>query len=123
MTPILDQHGMTVAYLHLNIILNTEQDRVLGLVLGNCVFGAADSPVGKFFKDTFRNMRGEIVAELASTTSPLRPSNEPLILQQAWQKLTGVKNHLCTWIEEKKHWSGDEFASFLHYHESAAVAV
>ena len=57
MTPILDQHGLTVAYLHLNIILNTEQDRVLGLVLGNCVYGATDSPVGKFFKDTFRNMR------------------------------------------------------------------
>jgi hypothetical protein len=74
MTPILDQHGLTVAYLHLNIILNTEQDRVLGLVLGNCVFGATDSPVGKFFKDTFRNMRGEIVAELANTTSSLRPA-------------------------------------------------
>lgn len=123
MTPILDQHGMTVAYLHLNIILNTEQDQVLGLVLGNCVFGATDSPVGKFFKDTFRNMRGEIVAELGSATSPVRPSNEPAILQQAWSKLTVVKNHLCTWIEEKNQWAGDEFSSFLHYHESAAVAV
>jgi len=60
---------------------------------------------------------------LATTTSPLKPSNKPLILQQAWPKLTCVKNHLCTWIEEKKHRSEDEFASFLHYHEDAAVAV
>lgn len=123
MTPILDKNGLTIAYLHLNIILNTRQDTVLGLVLGNCVFGESDAPVGKFFKDTFRNMRGEIVAEMGTATSSARPSNEPAILKQAWSKLTGVKNHLCTWIEEKNNWAEDEFTSFLHFGEHAAVAV
>lgn len=123
MTPIVDQQGNTIAYLHLNIILNQHQDAVLGLVLGNCVFGEAEAPIGKFFKDTFRTMNGKIVAELGEGTSPARPLNESAILKQAWSKLTAVKDHLCMWIEEKNSWSDENFVTFLQMRQRTAVAV
>lgn len=123
MTPIVDQQGNTIAYLHLNIILNQQQDAVLGLVLGNCVFGEADAPIGKFFKDTFRKMNGKIIAELGEGTSPARPLNEPAILKQAWSKLTAVKDHLCMWVEEKNTWSDEDFSAFLQVRQHAAIAV
>lgn len=123
MTPINNQYGQPIAYLHLNIILNTTQDKVLGLILGNCVFGESDAPVGKFFKDSFRKTNGKIIAELGEETSPVRPSNEPAILKQAWEKLTAVKNHLCVWVEEKSEWSEESFSSFLQVQEQRAIAV
>lgn len=123
MTPINNQYGQPIAYLHLNIILNTAQDKVLGLILGNCVFGESDAPVGKFFKDSFRKTNGKIIAELGEETSPVRPSNEPAILKQAWENLTAVKNHLCVWVEEKSEWSEESFSSFLQVQEQRAIAV
>lgn len=123
MTAIIDQHGETVAYLHLNIIINTTKDTVLGLLLGNCVFGEAEAPVGKFFKDSFRNMSGKVVAVLGQEVIPGRPANEPDILQQAWTKLTAVKNHLCMWVEEGDSWSDDSFYHFLQTEQLRAVAV
>jgi hypothetical protein len=123
MTPINNQYGQPVAYLHLNIILNIEQNKVLGLILGNCVFGEADVPVGKFFKDSFRKTNGKIIAELGEETSPVRPSNEPAILKQAWEKLAAVKNHLCMWVDEKNEWSEKSFTHFLQVEELRAVAV
>ncbi|MFN3666416.1 MAG: hypothetical protein ACK4S0_09675 [Sediminibacterium sp.] len=123
MTAITNQQGETIAYLHLNIILNPERDTVWGLILGNCVFGETEAPVGKFFKDSFRGMNGEIIAELGSETSSERPSNEPAILKQAWAKLTGVKNHLCMWVEEKNKWSDEAFEQFLQLSHRNAIAV
>ena len=123
MTPIVNQYGETVAFLHLNIIINQQQDTVLGLILGNCVFGETDAPVGKFFKDCFRKINGKIIAELGEETSPVRPSDEPFILKQAWEKLTAVKNHLCVWVDEKDEWSEENFLSFLQVQKSNAVAV
>jgi len=39
MTSIVDKTGETIAYLYQNIILDTRQEKVLGLILGNCLFG------------------------------------------------------------------------------------
>lgn len=123
MTPILNQYGEKIAYLHLNIILNTDQDKVLGLILGNCVFGETDAPVGKFFKENFRKMNGKIIATLDEETSSVRPSNEPVILKEAWAKLKAVKNHLCVWVEEKNEWSQENFLQFLEVPVERAMAV
>ena len=113
MAPILDQQGNILAYLHLNILLNDKQDAVIGLILGNCVFGEGDAPVGKFFKDGFRTTAGELVGIIDGTTSSVRPKHESAILLAAWKRLIRVKEHTCMWVAEKNTWSDLSFDAFL----------
>ncbi len=113
MTPILDQSGNTIAYLHLNIILSTEKDTVLGLVLGNCVYGTDTRPIGKFFKDRFRQLDGTIMATLGTEAVSGRPLHESMILRQAWTILMQVKDHVCVWVEERNNWSSETLLDAL----------
>lgn len=123
MTSIIDKNGNTIAYMYLTIILDIEQKNVLGLILGNCLFGKETAPIGKFFKDTFRKKDGSIVALLGKEVVPEKPNDEKRILRDAWEMLGNVKDHLCIWIEEKKSWSDEDFSTFLQARQRAAIAV
>jgi len=113
MTSIVDKNGNTIAYMYLTIILDVEQKQVLGLVLGNCLFGYESSPVGKFFKDTFRKRNGEILALLGKEVFPEKPADEKRILRDAWEMLSGVKDHICMWVDEKQKWSEEDLSNYL----------
>ena len=113
MTSIVDKSGETIAYLYQNIILDIRQEKVIGLILGNCLFGKKNSPIGKYFNDTFRKKNGKIIAKLGKDTSSKKPKNEPEIHNQAWQILSRMKDHVCIWIEEKDNWTKDSFLEFI----------
>ncbi len=113
MTSIVDKSGQTIAYLYQNIILDIKQERVMGLILGNCVFGRQQSPVGKFFNDTFRKKNGKIIAKLGEEISSKRLAKEKQFSLEAWQILTKVKDHVCIWIDEKKSWTKQDFIEYL----------
>lgn len=123
MTTIVNDKGETVAYLYLTIILDLNQSKVLGLILGNCVFGQHTAPIGKFFKDTFRKQNGKIVAKLGKEVFPKKPSNEKQVLADAWTMLSNVREHVCMWVEENEKWTQESFAGFLEVHEMRAQAV
>lgn len=123
MTTIVNDKDETVAYLYQTIILDISQTKVLGLILGNCVFGQHTAPVGKFFKDTFWKQNGKIVAKLGSEIFPCKLANERQILADAWLMLSNVKEHVCMWVEEKEKWSQESLVSFLEIQESRAIAV
>lgn len=115
MTTIINKSGETIAYLYQNMILDISREKVIGLLLGNCVFGKQTEPAGKFFNDTFRKKNGKIIAKLGvdvSSTFKKSPKDAQLSLQ-AWQILTRVDNHVCLWIEEKKSWTKQSFIEYL----------
>ncbi len=113
MTSIVDKNGNTIGYMYLTIILDVEQKQVLGLLLGNCLFGYESAPVGKFFKDTFRKGNGEILALLGKEVFPEKPADEKRILRDAWDLLSRVKDHTCMWVEEKNKWSNEDLKNYL----------
>lgn len=113
MTSIVDKSGKTIAYLYQNMVLDITQLTVLGLLLGNCVFGKQVSPVGKFFNDTFRKKNGKIIAKLGEEVSAKKSPKDAHLSLQAWQILTKVKDHTCIWIEEKKSWTKQGFLEYL----------
>ncbi|MCA6449716.1 MAG: hypothetical protein IM584_01500 [Chitinophagaceae bacterium] len=115
MTSIVNKNGETIAYLYQNMILDLTREKVIGLILGNCVFGKQTGPAGKFFNDTFRKKNGKIIAKLGddvSATFKKSPKDAQLSLQ-AWQILSKVDNHVCLWIEEKKSWTKQGFIEYL----------
>lgn len=114
MTSITDKSGKTIAYLYQNMILDTTQQVVIGLLLGNCVFGKQRSPVGKFFNDTFRKKNGKIIAKLGEEISLKKSPKDAHLSLQAWQILSKVNDHVCMWIEEKKSWTKQDFMEYLN---------
>lgn len=120
MTSIIDKNGSTIAYLLHNIIVDEKQEKVLGIILGNCVFGGDKAPIGKFFNDTFRKKNGKIIAKLGKEiASKKNPPNAKFTLE-AWQLLTKVKDHVCMWIEEKKSWTKQSFLEYLSVEKEIA---
>lgn len=113
MISIVDKSGNTIAFLYQNMILDTSQQKVIGLLLGNCVFGKQVSPVGKFFNDTFRKKNGKIIAKLGEEITSKKPPKDAQLSLQAWQILTKVRDHVCIWIEEKKTWTKQNFLEHL----------
>ncbi|MCK9403086.1 MAG: hypothetical protein M0Q26_06780 [Chitinophagaceae bacterium] len=113
MTSITDKSGNTVAFLYQNMILDTSQQEVIGLLLGNCVFGKQPAPVGKFFNATFRKKNGKIIAKLGEDVALKKLPKDAHLSLQAWQLLTKVNDHVCIWIDEKKSWTKQSFMDFL----------
>lgn len=110
---ITDKDGNVIAYLKNNIVIDPKQKRVIGLVLGNCVFGRSPYPIGKFFKNTFRNIHGEILAIINPIKHEIEEINDVEIINSAWQILTQVKDHICGWVQEKQEWSNQNLTDYL----------
>ncbi len=113
MTTIVDKSGNTIAYHYQNMILDCSQQEVIGLILGNCVFGKQSSPVGKFFNDTFRKKNGKIIAKLGEEITAKKSPKDANLSLQAWKMLSIVKDHVCLWIDEKKSWTKQDFMEYL----------
>jgi hypothetical protein len=113
MKAILNSEGNIVAYLYLNIILDKKQEKVWGILLGNCFFGQQKKPIGKFFNGLFRKKTGKIIAKLDSKVNSEKPQNHSEVLYNAWKLLQGLKEHDCEWIEEKEGWAKIGFEEYL----------
>ena len=113
MTTITNKEGETVAFLYLNVIVDISQQIVLGIILGNCIYGAPNKPIGKYFHDVFRKKNGKIIAKLGEKISSKKPNNEADILFTAWKRLSKLNDHVCPWIEEKEGWTKEIFVDFL----------
>ncbi len=115
MNCITDSEKNVVAYLHNMMIIDLQQEKVIGLVLGNCVFGLQKEPVGKLFNNVFRHLNGEIISLLKEEKVNSHPTKlkEKAFIMEAWFILNNVQNHTCIWIEEKKKWHKKGLLFFL----------
>ena len=112
-----DQTNKIVSYLYNNAIVDTGSSKVIGVVLGNCVFGIHRQVVGKFFNNTLYNERGEVVAriEQMDANPPYRFSPADC-MGQAWELATRVRDHICPWVEPTDNWSSQSIQELLKAH-------
>jgi hypothetical protein len=118
---LVDEQGNTVAYLYKKAIVDKSFSKVLGVVLGNCLFAKADEPVGRIFNDTFRDEQGNIIARLTNQHQVEHQLNAADIRNGAWEIMMQIKEHVCNWLPDKKVWSSENIESFLHRKSSPAV--
>ncbi len=102
---ILNQVGEKIAYINNMIILDESKEKVLGILIGDCFFGKSTKVVGKIFNSTVYLVNGEIVGTVERNKEPKLSSVKKSHLLEAWDILSGVKEHTCEWIMESKKWS------------------
>lgn len=110
---LVDEQGNTVAYLYKRAIVDKSLNNVLGIVLGNCLFAKSQQPVGRIFKDTLRDENGHIIAKVSSDHPSELPANVSSIRNSAWEIVMDIKEHLCSWLPDKKTWSAESIENFL----------
>ena len=123
MTPLTDQFGITIAYLHKKMLIDPTCKIVLGLIVGNCLFGNKAEPVGKLFNNKIRDTQGRIVVKLDTETFYTAPVNETELMAGTWRILMQIKNHVCSWIPEMTTWSDKNLTEILWVKEVASIVV
>ena len=123
MTPLTDQFGITIAYLHKKMLIDPTCKIVLGLIVGNCLFGNKAEPVGKLFNNKIRDTQGRIVVKLDTETFYTAPVNETELMAGTWRILMQIKNHVCSWIPEMTTWSDKNLTEILWVKEVASIIV
>jgi hypothetical protein len=103
MDVLVNQTGQPLAFIHNNIILLSENMKVSGILLGNCVFGLSGAVVGKIFDRTLYTVSGEIVAKRKAWEGGGTLSSQVLI-QAAWDIIQSLKDHQCQWITPTETW-------------------
>ena len=112
---ITDRENIVIAYLHNMMIIDLMQKKVIGLVIGNCVFGKGKDPIGKILNNTFLHFSGEKLAllkEETHTPDSIKLQEKDFIIE-AWIILKNVQNHTCIWIEEKNNWHENDLLCLL----------
>ena len=110
---IKDKSDNIVAYLQHMIIFNLDKEEVLGILLGDCIFGKSDKIVGKIFKGHAHLLNGEIIGKVELDVEVKNFNVKKAQLLSAWDILSNVKDHTPIWIEETKKWSKKEFLTHL----------
>ena len=112
MVQICNQSGKPEAYLVKNIIVNLDNYDAIGVVLGNCIFNKHGLFVGKTRRHCIYNQQGEIVGTMLLNEQELDSMNSQIV-NEGWRIVEQIKNHGCTWIEEKQQWANMSFGEVL----------
>ena len=94
---IQNQNKETVAYIQNMMILDVAQEKVVGILIGDCFFGKNNKVVGKIELDkSFKN-------------TAIKKS----LMAQAWDILMNISEHTGAWIVDTKKWSKTELIKHL----------
>ena len=94
-----------VAIVDKNIVFTADDNRVIGIIIGDCLYGKSKVMVGKIFNSTVYLINGEIIGKLEVSNQHKIKTIRKDHLAEAWSILTGVKDHTTKWIIEKNTWS------------------
>jgi len=94
-----------VALVANNIVFTPDNNRVIGILIGGCLYGKSRVMVGKIFNATVYLINGEILGRLEVSSQYKVKTISKDHLVDAWSILAGVKEHTSTWIVEKDSWS------------------
>lgn len=96
-----------------NCLIVPSSSELLGLVLGNCVYGRKGVLKGKLINRHLYNIRGEKLAVETNAITCPPPSNIEQIRENMWQVLRIIKNHNPPWVELQERWSDSDIREFL----------
>lgn len=106
MYALLNQHGVTTAYIEKNRIVAADSLQLIGILLGNCVFDCAGKMAGKFLDNVLYNTNGRILAK--GNIVPAVSAVEALLNQHQQEGaavLQSITNHTDIWIFISEEWS------------------
>ncbi|MFT3704569.1 MAG: hypothetical protein QM802_19540 [Agriterribacter sp.] len=112
MTTLLDRYSKPCAHIYNNKVLLASTMEVIGVTLGDCVFGVSGEVKGKIFDKTLYAASGEMIATEVECKTAVE-FNPLDILLQGWDILEKIKDHSCPWITPKDKWLSSNIEDFL----------
>jgi hypothetical protein len=102
-----------VAVVKNNIVFTAQDHTVVGILIGDCLYGKSYKMVGKIFNSTVYLLNGNIAGIVEASTAYKVKVIKKEHMVDAWAILTGVKEHTSQWITEKKTWAQKGLIDFL----------
>src|SRR6476660_2773776 len=114
MTFIYDDKNNQVAYLFNQLIISVTNNKLMGIILGHCVYGLQAKLIGTYFKEKIIDTKGETIAELKTVSTPDKLSvNKEHFKTESWGMIRKIKEHFSPFVEEKLVWSKNNFIDIL----------
>jgi hypothetical protein len=114
MNALVDGNNKLCAYLYNNKIILPSNFEVVGVVLGDCVFGYSGDVKGKIFKGIFYAVNGQIVAR-EEQCSHMPGFDVIEVVLRGWHIVQKIKNHECSWITPSEKWVAFSIEDFLKH--------
>ncbi len=120
MTLLNGNDPSSIAFIHNNILALID-GTVMGVLLGNCVFGKDGGVKAKFFQHTLFDLQGKVLARENPRVRPV-PVDSGGLIEQAWTMISLIRNHNCPIIEPTNEWSATPMEDhFLSQKRAKAV--
>jgi hypothetical protein len=110
---IKNKSEVVMAVIQNNIVFSVHGQAVIGILIGDCLYGKSYKMAGKIFNSTVYLLNGQIAGkvEVGHAYKIKVIKKEHMI--DAWAILSGVKEHTSHWILEKKAWAVKELSEYL----------
>jgi hypothetical protein len=113
MTVIRGKEDKKIAYLYANCIFSPGNLEIIGIVLGNCVYGRTGKLKAKLIDHAIYTTKGEKLAIEKPLDADLPKIDLSKVRRERWALLNSIKNHDCPWIEPKEKWADYSLDEFL----------
>jgi len=103
-------------HLHLipNCLLSPRSMEIVGVVLGNCVYGRTGKLKGKLINKVVYNTKGEKVAiENFEPVKEIISLNFERLSRERWTVLQAISDHNSPWVETKEQWADADLEEYL----------
>lgn len=115
MVLIEDHQNNIVAYLLDQMIISIDDKKVIGLILGHCVYNSKSQIIGIYSKNKILDTKGETIAQIKTilqNQGNLLPARKHFIIQ-GWELIKKITVHVCAPVKEKFQWSKNNFTDVL----------
>ena len=115
MSLIHDQKNNVVGYLFNHLIISVKDNKLIGIILGNCVYTANAKLIGTYFKEKIIDTKGETIAvvkTIISQTDKLLSERHQFI-DESWEIIKKIKADVYGLVKEKSVWSKNSFIDVL----------
>jgi hypothetical protein len=110
---IKNKSEVVVAVIQNNIVFSVQDQVVIGILIGDCLYGKSFMMAGKIFNSTVYLLNGQIAGRVEVGQSHKIKVIKKEHMVEAWAILSGVKEHTSQWIIEKKTWAAKELYEYL----------
>ncbi len=112
MTIITGKEKNQIAFVHNNTILVPESQEVLGVIIGDCVYGKKGMFKGKYINKKIYSPDGEMLAtETGNTGNTILDLS--WVRHQSWNVINSIRNHISPWVVTKNTWASYSLPEFL----------
>lgn len=108
--------GEAVGYLVHNCVIHPGSLKVMGIVLGDVLYGNQRIATGKIIHHKLHDIEGNIVATLKDHPQLAHhlQIDKQRITEELWQLLMAIQSHSCDWIPEHHNWSHQSLQDLLN---------